>query len=171
MEKYKKYKKKGSILILTIMAILVLSVMVTGLLNVGNTELHTTQNYQMTKSAFYTAVEGVEDVRNLIYNAPDAISVSQIVKSSSQTLVNDGGLQYSYITGTPKDFELGGAGVPLKQFLGFEAPTLQSISLGSSSSISSIVWKVDVTSNISYAKKNAYAEVIAGVYSVVVVGY
>jgi len=167
---------KGSILILTMIAVLVLSIMVTGLLTVGTTEQYSTQNYHMSKIAYYTAVQGIEEIRNSIYNAPDAQAVTAINKSLSSTQAIEFGLKKSYITGTMEDLETSsGAGVPIKQFLGFEAPQMQGISLGGAASIASLVWKVSVTSNIQSGSrgqaKNAYSEITVGVYSVAVVGY
>jgi hypothetical protein len=170
-------KEKGSVLVLTIIAVLILSIMVTGLLNVGTTEIYSTQNFHLNKSAYYTAVQGVEEIRTLIYNTPDAESVGNIVKMPPmQAYSTSGGFLNFYITGSLKDLEdiLAGtntAGVPIEQFKGFEPPPLPSISLGGSSSIEPIVWKVQVTAKIDANKRSTYSEVISGIYSVLTVGY
>ena len=47
--KMKIEKEKGSVLVLTIIAVLILSIMVTGLLTVGTTEIYTTQNFHLKR--------------------------------------------------------------------------------------------------------------------------
>lgn len=170
-------KEKGSVLVLTIIAVLILSVMVTGLLNVGTTEIYTTQNYQLNKAAYYTAVQGVEEIRTKIYNAPDAESVQTIVEvPPPEAYSASGGFLKFYITGTLKDLEdiLAGTittGTPLEQYKGFQPPALPSISLGGGTSVEPIVWKVRVTAKVDANKRSTYAEVIAGIYSVLTVSY
>jgi len=171
-------KEKGSVLVLTIISVLILSIMVTGLLNVGTTEIYTTQNFHLNKSAYYTVVQGVEEIRTLIYNTPDAQAVAGIVKMPPAEAYHDysGGYLRFYVTGSLKDLEdiLAGIdtdGVPLEQFKGFEPPPLPAISLGGSSSIEAIVWKVQVTAKINANKRTTYSEVVSGIYSVLTVGY
>ena len=170
-------KEKGSVLVLTIIAVLILSIMVTGLLNVGTTEIYTTQNFHLKKSAYYAAVQGVEEIRNKIYNTPDSAAVASIVKlPPASAYTGSGGYLKFYITGSLKDMEeiLDGAnpdGVTLEQFQGFDPPPLQAISLGQGSSIQPIVWKVQVTAKIDANKRSTYSEILTGVYSVLTVGY
>jgi hypothetical protein len=189
MERKMKIKKeKGSVLVLTIIAVLILSIMVTGLLNVGTTEIYTTQNFHLNKVAYYIAVEGVEDIRNRISNNPDPESVSAIAipPPTDAYASSGGGYQSYYITGSLADMEsqllsgtsvvLGGEGdLPegeaIVEFSGFEPPPLPAISLGGGSSIEPIVWKVQVTSTIRANKRSTYSEVVTGVYSVLTVGY
>lgn len=163
---------KGSVLVLTLIMVLLLSVMVTGLMTSGETETATAQNQVLKRTTYYAAVKGVESIRNQIYNTPDASSVTALTKSASSTRETDGGASYCYITGSLYDMlNGGGTGKPLTQFTGFDAPTLQGISLGGTSSISSIVWKVNVTSQTTVGSKKAYSEILTGVYSIAVVGY
>jgi len=175
--KMSEKKEKGSVLVLTIIAVLILSIMVTGLLNVGTTEIYTTQNYQLNKSAYYTAVQGVEEIRTQIYNAPDAESVQGIIKvPPPEAYSSSGGFLRFYITGTLKDMEdiLAGTiatGLPIEHFKGFEPPALPSISLGGGTSVEPIVWKVHVTAKVDANKRTTYSEVIAGIYSVLTVSY
>ena len=170
-------KEKGSVLVLTVISVLILSIMVTGLLNVGTTEIYTTQNFQLNKAAYYTAVQGVEEIRTLIYNTPDAESVNGIVKMPpAEAYSSSGGYLRFYITGSLKDLEdiLAGTdtdGVPIEQFKGFEPPPLPAISLGGGSSIEPIVWKVQVTAKIDANKRSTYSEIVSGIYSVLTVGY
>lgn len=174
----KRKKEKGSVLVLTIIAVLILSIMVTGLLNIGTTEIYTTQNYHLKRTAYYTAVQGVEELRTLIYNTPDAEAVAAIIKMPPAEAYSGtgGGYLSFYITGTLKDLEdiLAGDnpdGSSVVQFTGFEPPPLPAISLGGSSSIEPIVWKVEITAKINANKRTTYAEIISGVYSVLTVGY
>jgi hypothetical protein len=175
--KMKIEKEKGSVLVLTIIAVLILSIMVSGLLTIGTTELYTTQNYHMKKTAYYAAVQGIEEIRTNIYNSPDAQSVRTIIVTPpAKAYSSSGGYISFYVTGSLKDLEdmLAGTlpdGVPLEQFKGFEPPPLPAISLGGGSSIEPIVWKVQVTAKINANKRSTYSELIAGVYSVLTVSY
>jgi hypothetical protein len=170
-------KENGSVLVLTIISVLILSIMVTGLLNVGSTEIYTTQNFHLNKSAYYLAVQGVEEIRTLIYNTPNAESVSSIVKvPPGEAYSNPGGYLSFYTTGSLKDLEdmletSNTTGVPVEQFKGFTPPSLMGISMGGSSSVEPIVWKVRVTAKIDANKRSTYSEITAGIYSVLTVGY
>jgi hypothetical protein len=191
MRKYKK-KEKGSIMILTVMAVLILSVMVTGLLNVGTTEIYTTQNYQLDKTAYFTAVQGAEEVRNLIYNTPDPESVTTIKRYPNGiegpnisgenpaygTSTDLEGINRSYITGSLKELEAyyaaGGSSSALHyvdQLKGFEAPPLPSISMGGGASVAPVIWKVNITAEVKMGKRVSYSEVITGVYSIITISY
>lgn len=179
MSTIEKSNERGSVLVLTLIAVLILSIMVTGLLTVGTTEIYTTQNYQMNRTAYYTAVSGIEDIRNRIYSTPDSGSVTSISISifdiDPYIESQGGGMKTAYMTGSLKNREAGGTGVPIEKFDGFMAPTFPGISLGGSSSIAPVIWKVNVTAEASFrgkrTKKTSYAELITGVYSVLTVGY
>jgi hypothetical protein len=168
-------KEKGSIMILTMVAVLILSVMLTGLLTVGTTEIYTTGNYHLKKVAYYTAVQGVEEVRNEIISSPSAESVRNITMSTYQTeQYETGGVKRSYMTGTLKDREAGGSygiGVPITDLEGIDAPPPPGISIEAGRTNTTwIIWKVMVTADViagQRGKRIAYSELIAGVYSVV----
>jgi hypothetical protein len=190
---YRK-KDRGSILILTMMAVLILSILVSGLLTVGTTEMYTTQNFQLSKSAYYSAVQGVEEVRNLIYNFPDAQSIKSIKRytiglegpllsgdnPAYGTNDPEGAMERSYITGNLKEMEqydLGNYAYnpsvlrPIDQLEGFKAPPLPAISMGGTSSIAPVVWKVTVTAKVKVGTRYAYSEISSGVYSVLTIAY
>lgn len=183
--KIKKEKEHGSVLVLTIIAVLILSIMVTGLLNVGTTEIYTTQNYHLNKAAYYTAVQGVEDIRNLIYNNPDPEVIKNYYKDPPAEAYSDSDDYLSYYTtGTLKDLEQmglsgneggigGGTTTPdtpkIGEFIGFTAPLPPSISLGSgtTANFKPVVWKVQVTSTVRVNNRPTYSEIIAGIYTLV----
>lgn len=198
MKKYITSKRnqsdKGSILVLTLMSVLILSILVSGLLTVGTTEVYTTRNFQLSKSAYYAAVQGVEEVRNLIYNYPDASTVKSIKRHfnglegpmlSDDNMgygTNDpqGGMERSYITGSLKvleSYELSGgtydsSQIPyIDQVQGFDPPPLPSVSLGGTSSIAPVVWKVTVTAKVKVGNRIAYSEISSGVYSILTIAY
>jgi hypothetical protein len=157
--------KKGSILLLTLMAVLILSIMVTGLLTIGTTEIQTTQNYHLTKDAYYLAIQGVEEIRKTIADNPEFEAVQQISISGSSTLtVASYGMERKYITGTLKDMESGGSGVNLSAVSKFQLPYFSGFNLSVSSGVPKMgLWKLDVTSKISSGSKNTYSEVTAGI--------
>jgi hypothetical protein len=191
--------KKGSMLVITIVSILVLSLMVTGLLTVGSTEIYTTHNYQLNRSAYYTAVEGMEEVRNMIRNNPDAEYISSIyVSLDDSARYDDKGVRFAYMTGTLKDLEaitLGGGTTgfngtgytgsgtgsgtsPIKEYKEVDAPQLpgSSITMGgtSAASFSTMIWKIRITSQVTAGRSNkkvSYAELVAGVFSIAMGGY
>lgn len=167
-------KEKGSIMILTMVAVLILSVMLTGLLTVGTTEIFTTGNYHLKKVAYYTAVQGVEEVRQAISSAPSPSAVRSITKSTYETeQYETGGVKRSYMTGTLKDREAGGSygiGVPITSLEGdLSAPKARGISMEVGRiNIEYLIWKVMVTADVIAGQKGkriAFSEIIAGVYS------
>ena len=161
---------RGSILILSLIAVLVLSVMVIAGLTVSTTEIHTTDTLFLRKTAYYMAVEGVEQVRDLIYEDPNPDVVQVISKSTSDTTRNEGGMAKAYITGSLIDME-NNTPQPITMFDGFEPPPMPGISLGAITGIQPVIWDVAVTSRITVGRKQAYAEIQSGVYSIVTTGY
>lgn len=163
--------EKGSILVLTVISTLILSIIMTGLLTIGTTELHTTQNYHLTKIAHYAALEGVEVVRNLIVEAETTEDVDTIVKTvydtgGRETFTDGGGsmttgIYRSYITGSLLDFQEK-TPQPVSQFKGFKAPPL----LGASQNLNLVpmIWKVYITSQALMGSKAGYSEIVSGIY-------
>lgn len=163
--------ERGSVLVLTIISALILSLIMTGLLSIGTTEIHTTRNFQLNKIAYYAAVEGVEDIRNMIIDAESPTDVENIVKdvysTKSKESFNDGsnsvstGIFRTYITGSLLDFQ---ESTPqtLQHFEGFPAPPL----LGASQSLNltPMVWKVYITSEALAGKRAGYTEMVTGIY-------
>lgn len=164
-------KKRGSILVLTIISALILSLIMTGLLSIGTTEIHTTQNFQLNKISYYAAEEGVEDIRNMIIDAPSVSDVATIFKDVYSTRLKESfydgsdtistGILRTYITGSLLDFQEGTQQL-LQHFEGFPAPPL----LGASQSLnlSPMVWKVYVTAEAKAGNRAGYTELVAGIY-------
>lgn len=165
-------KEKGSILVLTVISALILSLIVLGLLSIGTTEMHTTRNFQLSKIAYYAAMEGVEDIRNMIIDSDSTDNIEYIVKTiydtrSNETFTDAGGNQINtgvartYITGSLLDFQ---ENTPetIKQFQGFPAPPL----LGASQSLNltPMVWKVYITAEALVGSRGGYTELVAGIY-------
>jgi len=163
-------KENGSILVLTLISVLILSLLMIGLLTVGTTELQTTQNFQLNKNAYYAAVQGVEEIRNLIHQDPS--TAGNIIKSKYETGVSDTfgdikvGTSRAYIIGSLKDWE---ENTPqfLNRFKGFDPPPLRGISAG----VDPVIWKVTITASAAMGNRNGYAEIDAGIYSIIETGY
>ncbi len=174
--------EKGSVLILTIMAVLILSVMVTGLLNVGTTEIYTTRNYQLTKAAYYTAVQGAEEIRSIVANAEnDSLDVQTIKRSPTAiygpdlagqsgnvgTTSSDNGMDRSYMTGTLVDLENSYTAKSLEEMrteANISTPDPVEVGTDLSKEHSKpVVWHVYVTSQIIAGNLKAYSEVIIGI--------
>jgi hypothetical protein len=147
------------------MAVLILSIMVTGLLTVGSTEIQTTQNYLLTKDAYYLAVQGVEEIRKQIADNPDFEAVQQIHVSGLSTVsVGSYGAERKYITGTLKDMENGETGVNLSAIGKYQLPFFSGFNLSATSGIPRMgLWKLDVTSKITTGSKSSFSEVSAGI--------
>lgn len=163
-----KEKENGSLLVLTLIAVLILSLLMIGLLTVGTTELQSTQNYQLNKDAYYAAVQGVEEIRNQIHQSPDPASIEIVSRSKSETEMADTfgtinlGTSRTYITGTLKDWE-DNTPEPVKNYGEFfKAPSPR----GTSLSILGTVWKVTVTAEARMGNRGGYSQIEAGIYSV-----
>jgi hypothetical protein len=165
-------KERGSLLVLTLIAVLILSLLMLGLLTVGTTELQTTQNFQLNKNAYYAAVQGVEEIRDLIHQEPDAASVTSITKTKYETTKSDTfgnvkvGTSRTYIIGTLKDWEENTT-LFIDRFKGFEPPPLRGISKG----VDPVVWKVPITASSTMGTRVGYAEIEAGIYSIIETAY
>jgi hypothetical protein len=176
-------EEKGSVLVLTTIVVLILSLLATGLLTVGTTETYATKNFHLNKAAYYMAVQGVEEIRNTIYNTPDADTVGTITKSVTSTLGTPESSSRSYVKGNVYDgmdrFYITGSlynmekntPQPLTQFLGFDAPPFPGMSISTGTSIAPVVWKVNVSAGVRMGKRAGRAEIVAGVYSILVTGY
>lgn len=162
--------EKGSILVLTLVGVLVLSLLATGLLTVGITEVNTTRNFHLNKFAYYTAVRGVEEIRNEIYNTPDVEVVETITKSTSQTEADTDGVKRAYITGSLYNLQENNP-QNLDKSESFKAPPLPGMSLTSALKISSVLWRVNVTAKVNMGKRKGYSEIVAGVLSIIESGY
>jgi hypothetical protein len=157
----KHSNERGSILLLTVMAVMILSILVVGLLTVGNTEVQTTHNHYLNKVAYYSALEGVEEIRNEIYNQPQPEYVTAINRDLYTTSSDQGPLRRGYVTGSLRDL-LAGTPQPVGAFNGFQPPPFPGISLGSITSISPVIWSVSISSEVRAAGRRAYSELQTG---------
>jgi len=159
--------EKGSMIILAIIATLILSLILVAGLTVSTTEVNTTQNYYLNKVSYYKAVEGLELVINQIRSEPDPTTISV---EPDDFKINQDGTQKLFITGTLVDLQ-NSTTQTVKQFMGFAPPPLPGISLGPGSGLSSIIWYVPLTSEVTVNRKRSYTEIEAGIYSSVTIAY
>lgn len=160
-------EQTGSILLLTMVCVLILSLLALGLLTVGTTEMHTTQNSELNKAAFYDAVQGVEEIREEIYQNPDPAVVEALYKDRSMTEANTGGKKRWYITGSMLNMQ-DSTYMNVALLNEFRAPPPPALS--SNISVVALVWNVRITAKVESGvnrKKAAYSEVEAGIYSIV----
>jgi hypothetical protein len=174
-KKHKKQCEDGSALVITIIAVLILSSLAITGLTVSSTEVQSTQNFLMNKRAYYTALEGVEELRNEIYRnpAPEYVVTLNRTKDTTQ---EGGEANYTfYITGSMENLrnyiEYQTPPPNVDFFQGFSPPPLPAIGLGGTVTVSPVVWDVHVTATVSTGKKKSYAEIQTGVYSIVSTGY
>ena len=151
--------EKGSVLILTIITILIMSIMIFGLLSIGSTEVRTTQNYQLKKKSFYHAVQGLETVIEQVRNSDDPISI-QVNRITSPPLDADGSRK-NYYTGNMS------VGVTtISHFDEIQAPQLVGISLGTEAGFVPVMYRVPVTAEVALGSKQpAVTEIEAGIYA------
>ena len=161
--------ERGSMLILAIIATLILSLILVSGLTVSTTEVNTTQNFYMNKISYYKAVEGVETVTELIRNTADPSTIS--VKAEDN-ITTGSGMSRSFITGTLVDLQHTPVTIQnVKPFTGFDPPPLPSISLGTTSGITPIIWYVPITSEVTVNRKRSFTEIEAGIYSILMTSY
>jgi hypothetical protein len=151
--------QKGSVLILTIVTVMIMSIMIAGLLTVGTTELRTSQNYQLKQKSFYHAVQGLETVIEMTRHTDDPTTI-QVARLSSPPLDADG-TRKNYYTGS---MATGAASVT--HFDEIQAPQLVGISLGTETGIIPIMYKVPIVSEVSIGSRApACTEIEAGIYA------
>ena len=155
-----KKKEKGSMLIIALITVLILSFIVASGIRTTTTELYTTYNYYLKKSSYYYAVAGVESVAIMVKNSEDPSSISL-----DKTEHTEDGSTVRLFTG---DFETGVTNVTV--FQGFQPPPLPGISLGTSTSVKPIIWELNMASELTKGKRKAYSEIEAGIYSLMM-GY
>ena len=174
-KKHKRPREDGSALVITIIAVLILSGLAITGLTVSSTEVQSTQNFYLNKRAYYTALEGVEELRNEIYRNPAPEYVSTLLREKDTTLEGGGSNYTYYVTGSMqnlRDFLEGVGELPnINFFDGFSPPPLPAVGLGGSITVSPVVWSVHVTAVVNSGGKKSYAEIQTGVYSIVGGGY
>jgi len=151
--------EKGSVLILTIITVLIMSIMITGLLTIGSTEIRTAQNYQLKKKSFYHAVQGLETVIEQVRNAEDPASI-QVNKLTSPPLESDG-TRKNYYTGNMA------SGVStVTRFEEITPPQLVGISLGTEAGFIPVMYRVPIVAEVAAGSKSpACTEIEAGIYA------
>jgi hypothetical protein len=169
----KRQSERGSVLVLSLICVLILSFLVEGILDVSQTEMYTTQNYQLSRMAFYKALEGIEDVREQIASVTDPELIeTDVYRIAADTVKKEGGLTYSYITGDLVDFE-NDTYTTIRQFTGFYPPPPPSIS--PNAKFVAVVWEVPIcamietntTFSFGGKSKKIYSEVLTGAYQLI----
>lgn len=167
--------RKGSALVLTLIAVLILSSLAITGLTVSSTEIQSTQNFYLNKRAYYTALEGVEELRNEIYRNPAPDNVTALNRDMDNTKVGGEANYTFFITGSMEDLryylEYSTTPPNINFFQGFEAPPLPGVGLGGTVTVAPVIWSVHVTAVVHSGKKKSYAEIQSGVYSIVSSGY
>jgi len=183
--KDKNRNERGSALVLTIVSVLILSVMVSGLLNVGTTEMYTTRNYQLQKYAYYTAVEGVEEIRNKINhinnNEIDNLKRLPLSNTADPNFGTEfygyNGFRYVYVTATLEEYEAYKKGVGAINAIsrvdtgvipGTPPASAMATAQGHSNPTAiPVQWQLYVTAEVGKAGLSAYAEILAAVWGAV----
>jgi hypothetical protein len=163
--------EKGSMIVLAIMATLILSIILMAGLTVSTTEAQTTQNYYLNKVSYYKAVEGVEIATEDIRNENDPTLISQFKYMADGNNSSERGVDALFISGSLVNLQAGNT-QNISLFMGFDAPPLPGISLGGGvTGVSSVIWYVPITSQVTVNNKRAFTEIEAGIYSILLTGY
>jgi hypothetical protein len=158
-------RERGSILVLTLIGVLILSLMATGLLTVGSTEVNTTQNFYLNKFAYYTALQGIEEIRYEMTQTSYE-NVSAISKSPSDTLMETDGVQRYYITGSLYHLQKNEP-QSLQQDEGFPPHQPTGLSIGVHTRITPIAFRIVVTAEAAMGRRKGYSQIEAGIFSLV----
>lgn len=167
--------RDGSALVLTLVAVLILSSLAITGLTVSSTEVQSTQNFYLNKRAYYAALEGVEELRNEIFRNPAPEYVTTLNRDSTTTK-NGSGTDYTfYVTGTMEHMyyhvEDSSTTPNVTFFDGFNPPPLPAVGMGGKVTVAPVIWSVRVTACVTHGKKKSYSEIHSGVYSIVSTGY
>ena len=149
---------KGSTLILTLVAVLILSILAVSGLTVSTTEVSTSQNFYLSKVSFYTAVEGVQRIIEDIKIVPDP---NNIVFSEEK---KEDQVDKKIISGSLEDLQ-DNTPENISSFDSFTPPPLPGLFTGSQTTVYPVIWKVPVSTEIKAGGKKAYSEILVGVYS------
>ncbi len=171
-----KKEEQGSILIVVIIVSLLLSIAIMTGLSMSNDEMKATDQYYIKKATFYNTNAGLEDVRSEIYRDPSLNAVQGITREKNGTIDgNENKGKTISITGTLEDLDkyLNGSGAVshVKPFNGFVAPPMPGMSLGTGTTVTPVIWNVTISSVTKKAKRQAFCEINAGVYSLMTTGY
>ncbi len=162
--------ERGSILILGVVTVLILSIMAIAGLTVSSIENQTTDNYYRSKQAFYKAVEAVEKVRMEIYENQDPVFITGIDYNRSLTREGNSTVYTEYITGDLQTFDYNSSKA-IEVFMGFNAPPFKGMSLDDRIGAAPVIWYVPVTAMKKSGKSTAYSEIQSGIYSTLAVAH
>jgi hypothetical protein len=142
----KKKTNKGSTLVMVLIAVLILSLIAVSALTQSSTEMGTTRNFLMDKSAFYSADAGIQvgtkDIRDAVALTFDPSNVS-----FTQTIG-----KYTFYSGSIAD----GSAQTVKGFLGFKPPPPVGMSVEMSGELGAVTlpWNLTVTAAANVNFKN-----------------
>jgi hypothetical protein len=137
---------RGSTLIMVLIAVLILSLIALSALTQSNTEMGTTRNFFMDKSAFYSADAGIQVGINNIRTAV-ALTFDPSNVSFTQTFG-----KYTFYSGSIAD----GSAQTVKGFRGFRPPPPVGMSVEMSGELGSVTlpWDLTVTAAAAVGLKN-----------------
>lgn len=142
----KNKKNKGSTLVMVLIAVLILSLIALSALTQSNTEIGTTRNFLMDKSAFYSADAGIQVGINEIRQA-----VALVFDPSNVSFTRTIG-RYTYYSGSIDD----GSAQTVKGFRGFRPPPPVGMSVEMSGELGAVTlpWDLTVTAAAAVGSKN-----------------
>lgn len=137
---------KGSTLVMVLIAVLILSLIALSALTQSNTEMGTTRNFLMDKSAFYSADAGIQVGINEIRKAV-AMTFDPSNVSFTQTIG-----KYTFYSGSIAD----GSAQTVMGFRGFRPPPPVGMSVEMSGEMGAVTlpWDMTVTAAASVGSKN-----------------
>lgn len=141
-----KKTNKGSTLVLVLIAVLILSMIALSALTQSGTEIGTTRNFLMDKSAFYSADAGIQVGTKEIRDA-----VALTFDPSNVSFTHTIG-KYTFYSGSIDD----GSAQTLKGFRGFKPPPPVGMSVEMAGELGAVTlpWDLTVTAAASVGSKN-----------------
>jgi len=149
--------QKGSALILVMIAVMIMSTIVMGLLNVGTTEIRTPQDQLLKKKAFYHALLGLEVV---IDQARFLEDPSQVPTAKVTTSIEADRTIKSYYIGNMATGE-----EKISHLSELQAPSPVGISLSYKSDFFTAMYRVPMVAEVATAngKSTTFSEIEAGI--------
>lgn len=158
--------RRGSILVLALVTIMILSIMAIAGLTVTSIESESTANFYRSKQAFYIAVEGVETMRAIIKDL-EADDIALLQKSISDTQEGSGNVYTAYITGSLIDLE-DNIAKAIEIFEGFNPTHLSGSAVeAGATGITPVIWYLPITAKKKTGKMTSYSEIQTGILGIV----
>ncbi len=158
-------REKGAMMILVLITVLLLSMITIGGLTLSTSDLQITQNYYLDRTAYYSAVSGINRGIVEISESQDPSNTVIIEHPNPNERVS-----IFYYSGKIEDYN---SGSPSAQNIGIftaiNPPPPVGISIDSN--VQPVIWDLWITGVTRVGEKIAFTEIETGVYTLLNKGY